>query len=409
MTNPKDPLTQENAMSSPKVSVVVPVHNAERYLEQCLTSILAQTLEEIEVICVDDNSTDGSGAILEQFAKEDSRLRVLRSPGLGAGGARNIGLESAQGEYLSFLDADDFFEADMLESAVTKAEEDQSDIVIYGSWLYDTMRQANRQAKWMLQLDRLPEARPFAPSEIADRLFNVFGNYTWNKLFRASLVRAKGILFQEISRTNDLFFTCTALTQANLISVIDKTFVHYRVATQTSLQSTNDRDPLSFLKAFEALHAYLEFNGLLPQYKESFLNHLVDAICSNIASAHTLDSVRLIRDAAIGSIESKYGILDQKRGLINNQTQLKEYESLLSNDMTNFLFKQTKSLRSQLENSYWYTDWCDWKRWTMENEKRSLMGEIESLNAEISELKQQPAFKVSQVLHLILKKRNETN
>ncbi len=396
-------------MSNPKVSVILPVHNAEKYLEQCLNSILGQTLKDIELICVDDKSTDGSAAILDSYAANESRLRFLQSPGLGAGGARNIGLESAQGEYLSFLDADDFFEPDMLESAVAKAEEDQSDVVVYGSWLYDTVRQANRQAKWMLKTECLPEGRPFAPSEIADRLFNVFGNYTWNKLFRTSLVREKGILFQEISRTNDLFFTCTALTQANLISVIDKTFVHYRVATQTSLQSTNDRDPLSFLKAFDALHVYLESNDLLPQYEESFDNHLLDAACANIASVHTLDSVRLIRDAAIDSVESKYGILSQKRGLIHNQTQLKEYESLLSDDMTNFLFKQTKSLRSQLENSYWYTDWCDWKRWTMENEKRSLMGEIESLNAEISELKQQPAFKVSQVLHSILKKRNETN
>lgn len=372
-------------MSGPKVSVIVPVHNAEKYLEQCLNSILGQTLKDIEVICVNDKSTDGSAAILDSYAANEPRLRVLQSPGLGAGGARNIGLESAQGKYLSFLDADDFFEPDMLESAVAKAEEDQSDIVVYGSWLYDTMRQANRQAKWMLNTECLPEGRPFAPSEIADCLFNVFGNYTWNKLFRTSLVREKGVLFQEISRTNDLFFTCTALTQADLISVIDKIFVHYRVATQTSLQSTNDRDPLSFLKAFDALHVFLEFNDLLPQYEESFDNHLVDAVCANIASVHTLDSVRLIRGAAIGSVESKYGILSQKRGLIHNQTQLEEYESLLSDDMTTFLFKQTKSLRSQLEDSYWYTDWCDWKRWALENEANEHREQIEELRQDLAE------------------------
>ena len=101
-------------MNSPKVSVIVPVHNAEKYLEQCLSSILGQTLEDIEVICVNDNSTDGSAEVLERFAVDDGRLRVLQSPGLGAGGARNIGLASAQGEYLSFLDSDDFFEPDML-------------------------------------------------------------------------------------------------------------------------------------------------------------------------------------------------------------------------------------------------------------------------------------------------------
>lgn len=109
-------------MSSPKVSVIVPVHNAEKYLEQCLNSIIGQTLKDIEVICVDDKSTDGSAVILDSYAANEPRLRVLQSPGLGAGGARNIGLESAQGKYLSFLDADDFFEPDMLESAVAKPE-----------------------------------------------------------------------------------------------------------------------------------------------------------------------------------------------------------------------------------------------------------------------------------------------
>lgn len=390
-------------MSSPKVSVIVPVHNTEKYLEQCLSSILGQTLEDIEVICVNDNSTDGSAEILERFSKEDRRLRVLQSPSLGAGGARNIGLASAQGEYLSFLDADDFFEPDMLESAVAKAEEDQSDIVVYGSWLYDTAHQANRQAKWTLQVDKLPVQRPLAPSDISDRIFNVFGNYTWNKLFRTAVIREMNIHFQEISRTNDLLFTCEALTQARLISVVDRCFVHYRVATKTSLQSTNDRDPLSFLKAFDAFHAYLESNGLLPQYEESFLNHLVDAVCANIASVHTLDAIRAIRDAVVNDVEPSRGILTQKQGLIRNKVQLDEYESLVVDDAATFLFKQTVALRSQLEDSYWYTDWCDWKRWTLEVENESLGKELNDRNAELKELKQCAAVRICDRLRSLVK------
>lgn len=390
-------------MSSPKVSVIVPVYNAEKYLEQCLSSILGQTLKDIEVICVVDNSTDGSAEILERFAEEDGRLRVLMSPGLGAGGARNVGLASAQGEYLSFLDADDFFEPDMLESAVAKAEEDQSDIVVYGSWLYDTARQANRQAKWTLQVDKLPDQRPLAPSDISDCIFNVFGNYTWNKLFRTAVIREMNIHFQEISRTNDLLFTCEALTQARLISVVDRCFVHYRVTTKTSLQSTNDRDPLSFLKAFDAFHAYLESSGLLSQYEESFLNHLVDAVCANIASVHTLDSIRAIRDAVVNDVEPSCGILAQKQGLIRNKAQLDEYESLIVDDAETFLFKQTVALRSQLEDSYWYTDWCDWKRWTLEIENESLGKELNDRNAELKELKQRAAVRICDRLRSLAK------
>lgn len=127
-------------VSNPIVSVIVPVHNAEKYLEQCIESILGQTLKNIEVICVNDQSTDGSAAILDGYVEKDPRVSILQSPGLGAGGARNIGLGVARGKYLSFLDADDFFEPDMLDAAVEQAEKDSSDIVVYGSWVYDTVK-----------------------------------------------------------------------------------------------------------------------------------------------------------------------------------------------------------------------------------------------------------------------------
>ena len=372
-------------MSNPIVSVVVPVHNAEKYLEQCIESILGQTLKNIEVICVNDQSTDGSAAILDGYVEKDPRVSILQSPGLGAGGARNIGLGVARGKYLSFLDADDFFEPDMLDAAVEQAEKDSSDIVVYGSWVYDTVKQSNRQAKWRLQVDRLPPECPFKPSDISDRLFDVFGNDAWNKLFRASLIRENDLLSQEISRTNDLFFTCKALTRARLISVIDRCFAHYRVATKTSLQSTNDRDPLSFLKAYDALYSYLESSDLLSQYEETFVNHLVDGICTNVSSVHTMDSVSLIKEAVIASVETKHQILGQRRKFVHNDTQLAEYESLIKDDVPTFLFKQTVSLRAELEDSYWYADWCDWKRWALENEADEHREQIEELRQDLAE------------------------
>ena len=372
-------------VSNPIVSVIVPVHNAEKCLEQCIESILGQTLKNIEVICVNDQSTDGSAAILDGYVEKDPRVSILQSPGLGAGGARNIGLGVARGKYLSFLDADDFFEPDMLDAAVEQAEKDSSDIVVYGSWVYDTVKQSNRQAKWRLQVDRLPPECPFKPSDISDRLFDVFGNDAWNKLFRASLVRENNLLFQEISRTNDLFFTCKALTRARLISVIDRCFAHYRVATKTSLQSTNDRDPLSFLKAYDALYSYLESSDLLSQYEETFVNHLVDGICTNVSSVHTMDFVSLIKEAVVASVEPKHQILGQRRKFVHNDTQLAEYESLIKGDVPTFLFKQTVPLRAELEDSYWYADWCDWKRWALENEADEHREQIEELRQDLAE------------------------
>ena len=103
-----------------KVSVILPVYNVSDYLRQCMDSIVGQTLKDIEIICVDDGSTDDSLAILKEYEAKDQRVKVIQQANAGAGAARNKGLEIATGEYLSFLDSDDFFEPDMLEKAIPK-------------------------------------------------------------------------------------------------------------------------------------------------------------------------------------------------------------------------------------------------------------------------------------------------
>ena len=101
----------------PAVSVIIPVYNAAEFLKDGLNSLLKQTLREIEIICVDDGSTDGSLVILKEFEKADARIRVIHQENQGAGAARNNGMDVARGKYLAFLDADDFFEKNMLKAA----------------------------------------------------------------------------------------------------------------------------------------------------------------------------------------------------------------------------------------------------------------------------------------------------
>ena len=114
-----------------KVSVIIPVYNVEKYLRECIDSILNQTLHELELICVDDGSTDGSLEILQAYEKKDNRVTVLTQHNQGAGAARNKGLQIAKGEYLSFLDADDFFAPGMLEEAYRKCKSVSADVCVY--------------------------------------------------------------------------------------------------------------------------------------------------------------------------------------------------------------------------------------------------------------------------------------
>ena len=144
----------------PLVSVIIPVYNVEKYLNQCLDSVIAQTLTDIEIICVNDSSTDGSLGILEEYEKKDKRIRVVTQPNSGAGAARNRGLSMASGKYLSFLDSDDFFEPDMLELAYQKAEEDSADFVVFNSNQYYTDKGKFVEVSWTLREKEIP---PYTP------------------------------------------------------------------------------------------------------------------------------------------------------------------------------------------------------------------------------------------------------
>ena len=117
----------------PKVSVIIPVYNVEKYLGPCLDSILGQTLNNIEVICVDDGSTDRSLEILREYEKRDARVKVLTQPNTNAGAARNKGIQQARGEYLSFLDSDDHFDPTMLEKCAARMDQDRSDVLVFGA------------------------------------------------------------------------------------------------------------------------------------------------------------------------------------------------------------------------------------------------------------------------------------
>ena len=117
-----------------EVSVIIPVYNVEKYLRACLDSVVNQTLRDIEVICVDDGSTDGSPAILAEYAAKDPRVKVLTQPKSNAGAARNAGMSIATGEYLGFVDADDWCELTLFEKAYGRAKEVNADLVF---WAYD--------------------------------------------------------------------------------------------------------------------------------------------------------------------------------------------------------------------------------------------------------------------------------
>ena len=260
------------ACTSPeiKVSVIVPIYNAEKYLPQCLDSVLCQTLRELELICVDDGSTDDSLKILEQYTKKDSRLKYISIDNHGAGYARNIGLAEAAGEYLFFLDSDDYIKPSALSEAYSYIDVPNTDMVIFGASYID--KSGREIGKDGIYGGILQDGDWFSIIDIPDRIFQVCSCNTWDKLYKRSFVLKNCIEYQNIRTSNDLYFVYMALALAENIRVLDKPLTIHRVHQGGNLQSIKSKSPMDFIQALEKLKTELINRDLWTCCFKSFIN-----------------------------------------------------------------------------------------------------------------------------------------
>ena len=256
----------------PTVSVIIPVYNAENYLEQCLDSVVNQTLKDIEIICVNDGSTDSSLNILEEYQQKDDRIIVITQENQGAGVARNQGLKVAAGEYLSILDADDFFELNMLELMYRKALKTDADVTICRVNGYNNNDGTFFDMPWTLKERFLPEKEVFNYKDIKGQIFNFAVGWSWDKLFKSSFVFENDLKFQGLRSTNDMLFVFLSLVKARRITTVDKILVHQRRNVTTSLSKTREKDPLCFYDAIKALKEELIKANLFSEVEQSFIN-----------------------------------------------------------------------------------------------------------------------------------------
>lgn len=255
------------------VSVIIPVYNAEKHLAECLQSVCGQTLKNIEIICVNDGSSDNSAHILADFANADSRVRVLSQANAGAGAARNHGLREARGQFLSFLDADDFFEPDMLEKAFNKALADSADVVVFRADFYADKQGVYIPCAYSLQERMLPAQRPFAGIDVEKDVFKTVVGWAWDKLFRAEFIAENGIVFQEQRTSNDLLFVFSAFAKADRITTLSEVLVHQRRQASESLSVTRERSWACFYDALIALRNQLVSWELYQRFEQDYINY----------------------------------------------------------------------------------------------------------------------------------------
>lgn len=210
---------------APKVSVIVPVYKAEKYLHRCVDSILAQTFTDFELLLVDDGSPDHSGAICDQYAAADPRVRVFHKPNGGVSSARQCGLDNAQGEYTIHADPDDWVEPDMLQELYAEARRTNADMVICDFFVNTKRRE--------IVVKQQPSA---VDSEtVLNELFQQLHGSCWNKLVKRACYNTGNVKFPVgLNYCEDLFVNACLLLQPLKVSYIGRAFYHYDQYTNTN-------------------------------------------------------------------------------------------------------------------------------------------------------------------------------
>lgn len=315
-------------METPKVSVIIPVYNAAEHLEQCVSSVSAQTLRSIEIICVNDGSPDNSLEILQRLQKQDERIVIISQENGGAGAARNNGLRHAKGEFLSFLDADDFFEPDMLEKAVEAAETYRADFVVFGSDQYHMDKQEFVQVPWVMRTGDIPPYMPFSYRQLTDNVFKTFVGWAWDKLYRRSFVLEHELWFQEQRTTNDMLFVFSALVVAKRIAIVDQVLAHQRRGGSGTLSVTRERSWHCFYDALTALRQRIEKEGRFWELEQDYINY---ALHFSLWNLNTLaePTRSLLQEKLCQEWFRELGIAGKPESYFYNRGEYQQYKKLM--------------------------------------------------------------------------------
>lgn len=237
----------------PKVSVIVPVYNVENYIEKCLNTLVNQTIQDIEIIIVNDGSTDNSKNVIEKFIKKyPEKIVYLEKENGGLSDARNYGLPYAKGEYIAFLDSDDYVELDMYERMYEVAKKENSDIVECDFiWEYPNKQKQDIGKIYNGKHEMLEKVRVVA----------------WNKLIKRQILNDTQILFPKGYRYEDVEFTYKLIPYLNKVSFLKKPCIHYVQRENSISNSQNERTREIFNVLDNVINFYKEKN-FYDEYKE---------------------------------------------------------------------------------------------------------------------------------------------
>lgn len=230
----------------PKVSIIVPVYNTEKYLCECVDSILSQTLTDLEVILVDDGSADSSPVICDGYAERDKRVKVIHQANAGLSAARNCGLNIATGEFVAFVDSDDFIDENMYSAMVTVAEEENAPLVICSGFYYSNVHKNRISHEQNMKIQSESSAKFVSDWLWASNETTVLFTVVWNKIYQREFF-AEDLRFEDLRIHEDEEFSTRLYLKDFRVAFVDEAFYYYRANQQSITYKSFSKNNLCML------------------------------------------------------------------------------------------------------------------------------------------------------------------
>lgn len=336
-----------------EISVIIPVYNVESYLRQCLDSVVNQTFEDIEIICVDDGSTDGSLDILNKYASSDNRFKIISQPNQGLGTARNNGLKLACGNYIYFLDSDDYIDLTTFEKTYANAVSNDSDVVLFKFQMVDDFNNVHKRGIAFkiddlfgdVDYDNFTFTYEDARREVMNTAFSAC-----LKLYRKAFIDTFDFTFPAGLNFEDVPVHVKVMIEADRISFVPESLYNYRSNPDSILNSS--ANGFDIFEIIDLVEEYLRESGHYDELENEFIFFKIAQTLVYLKSERSpeyfsrakeeFESITIKDEKSL----KRYALNGYNRVL--NSRDCIEYFSKKNNKKSNFNNKKSKSLRKKL-------------------------------------------------------------
>ncbi len=309
-------------ISKPRVSVIVPVYNVAQYLEECLDSIVNQNFVRMQIICINDGSTDNSLEILKKYRKKDKRIKIINQHNQGLSAARNAGLKYIKGKYVIFIDSDDKIKNGAFDKLTEYMNKTKADFCIFD---YNILKNDKYiHSKSCREFYQKKQNEIFSYKDICDKVFFRFS--VWQKIFRASFLKENEMCFPIGKLYEDVIFHVKSIVKASRISIYNENFYCYRMDNPSSIMNTskNSKKNIHIIDAIDMCYDFLKQENVFTELKSQFCSFVVrETSCYLRASSP--DIKKLLAKKIMDWLDTHNDV----KNIIITEEQYSEYVCLL--------------------------------------------------------------------------------